>query len=350
MGRVPRAHARILLQVLLAAAGLVAAAGTQRPAMGEAVPLPALRDFDGREVPLASLTGERGLVILFWASWSESSQNALRTLETLRAEVNPRGVSLAAVNVEHEHLTGEQLAELRTAARQLNVGFPMLIDDGLKLFHAYGVIGVPSTAVITPEGKLAGFIPGFSTSSREAVIDAIHGLAGTTRTFVPPPKGLPGAQRWLQLGRLALAGGRDDSARSAVERAAAVDPALADPLIELAALALDTGDLAAARQHLDRAVALEPGARGAAREQARAAALEGDASRAIALLKPIADEAQDAVACEYLGLVVQQASRSGAETAFACAVRAGGPDDAGMRLKPLAEAMRLYRRAASRRR
>ena len=346
MGRGRRATALHLLKIVVAAAALVAAAGTQRPAVGEAAPLLPLRDLDGREVALSSLAGERGLVILFWAGWSERSVEALRTLDALRGEVAPRGVALAAVNVEHEHLTGDDLAALRATVGALKVGFPILVDDGLKLFRAYGVVSVPSTAVVTPDGKLAGFVPGFSATSREALIDAIHKLAGITRTVVTAPKGAPAALRWLQLGRLEISGGRESSARTAFERSAKTDPALADPVIELAALALDAGDLAGAKTLLDQAIAIDAAASAALRERARLAALDGHADQAIAALRPLAATATDPVACEYRGRLLAEGAPGRAD-AFACAAKAGGPDDEAMRSKPAAEAMRLYRRAAA---
>lgn len=344
MERDRRAAALHFLRVAGAAAALLAAAGSQRPAIGEAAPLLPLRDLDGREVPLGSLAGERGLVILFWAVWSENSIEALRTLETLRADVGARGVSLAAVNVEHEHVTPEGLAAVRSKVSGLKVGFPILIDDGLKLFRAYGVVSVPSTAVVTRDGKLAGFVPGFSTTSREAVIDAVHRLAGITRAVVAAPKGDPAARRWLQLGRMELSGGREASAKTAFERAAEKDPALADPLIELAALALDAGDTAGARTLLNRALAVEAGAAAAIREQARLDALEGRRDEAVARLRPIAAAGTDPVACEYLGLLLGETSPEGA-AAFACAAKAGPPQDKEIRSKPLADGMRLYRRS-----
>ena len=334
------------VKIAAAAAILGAASGVQRPAIGAAAPMAPLRDLDGREVPLASLSGERGLVILFWAGWSPRSIDAMHTLESLRAEVAARGVGLAAVNVEHEHLTAEALAALRPTVAGLKVGFPILIDDRLKLFRAYGVISVPSTAVVTRDGKLAGFVAGFSASSREKIIDAIHERAGITRTVVAPPKGAPAALRWLQLGRTELSGGRDAAARMAFERAAKADPALADPLIELAALALDAGDTAGAKALLDQGLAVEAGAPAAIREQARLEALEGRIDAAVARLEPLAAAGRDPVACEYLGLI--RGGSADSASAFACAAKAGGPDDAAMRSKPAPEAMRLYRRAAAR--
>ncbi len=348
MDRARSARPLYLLKILAAAAALVAAAGTQRPAIGEAAPLLPLRDLDGRSVPLASLAGERGLVILFWAGWSERSITALHAFETLRPDVWPRGVRMAAVNVEHEHLSAEGLAALRATVAGLKVGFPILVDDGLKLFRAYGVVSVPSTALVTPDGKLAAFVPGFSATSRESLIDAIHGLAGITRpAAVPTPAGAPAAMRWLRLGRSELAGGRDAAARTAFERAAKIDPALADPAIELAALALDAGDTAGAKTLLDQAIAIDAGASAALRERARLAALDGHTDQAIAALRPLAAAATDPVACEYLGLLLGDTAPEGA-AAFARAAKAGGPDDAMLRSKPVADAMRLYRRAAAR--
>lgn len=347
MDRGRRAGPLHVLTIIVAGAVLQAAAGTQRPAIGDAAPLLPLRDLDGRDVPLAGLAGERGLVILFWAAWSERSIDALHALEALRAELEPRGIALAAVNVEREHLTADDLATLRSTVTGLRVGFPILIDDGLMLFRAYGVISIPSAVLVTPARTLGAFVSGFSATSREALIDAIHDLAGVTRTVVAPPKGVPRALRWLQLGRLELSGGRDDAARAAFERSAAIDPALADPLIELAALALDGDDTAGAKVLLDRVAAIEANAPAALRERARLDALEGRTDQAIAKLKLLAGTPRDPVACGYLALLLREGSAEAA-AAFACAAQIGVPDDGAVRSKPLAKAMRLYRRAAAR--
>src|SRR5262245_63767977 len=72
----------------------------ERPAIGGPAPLLALHDLNGRPRPLADVKGRRGLVILFWAGWSDRSIEELKRLDAASADLAARGVTTAAANVD----------------------------------------------------------------------------------------------------------------------------------------------------------------------------------------------------------------------------------------------------------
>ncbi|HJZ76743.1 MAG TPA: TlpA disulfide reductase family protein [Vicinamibacterales bacterium] len=281
----------------------------ERPSIGSPAPLPALQDLNGRPRPLAEVKGRRGLVILFWAGWSDRSIEELKRLDAASADLAARGVTIAAVNVDRFAPEEADAARLRGQIDGLRLRVAVLVDRGLELFHAYGVVTVPSTAVVDDRGMLSFFLYGYSHEQRESLFDAIDAVAGIVRPRQAAPRPVvvaPAALRRLQLGRLQLQQGHAEAARSSFELAARADATFADPLVELAALALDTSDGSAARDLLDRAAALDRTNGALRRERARLAALDAaDGPSAADPRIAFADlgAREDAVAAGYLGFL-----------------------------------------------
>ncbi len=332
------------------AIALLASAAAQRPALGSPAPLLPARDLQGAERSLKDYAGPRGLVLFFWAGWSERSIEELRRLETARRELTEHGVGVVAVNVEHQVLAEEAAQSVRDFVAKLNLSIPVVVDDGLKLFNAYGVISVPSTALMNDHGDLVYFLPGYSHQDREALADAIDRLAGIARSrpVIQVPQAAPAARRRLQLGRLQFAGGRVTNARASFEAAVEADPNFPDPLVDLAALVLDDGDLPRARGLLDRALALDPAHRTATAERARLRFMENDPTEAQKLLEGLANGNADPLVLAYLGFVLQATGQGDAAvTIFERAVQAGAPDprESLSGDKSVGQAMAAYRRA-----
>ena len=299
-----------------------------RPAIGDPAPTPVMRDLRGGDRSLKELSGRAGLVVLIWARWSERSIDEMRRLDAAARTLAAHGMAIAAVNVDRQSLGDDETSRLLHHVDQLAVRVPVLVDRGLKLFHAYGVVTIPSTAIIDGNGRLAYFLFGYSHEQREELFDAINRLAGITRP--PPVKPLavePAALRRLQLGRLQLAQGHAASARSSFETAIKADETFPDPIVELAALALDSGDAAAARELLDRAAALQARHVGVRRERARLAALETRVAEAETTLDELTASEADATAAAYLGYLLHAAGdRTRAATAFDRAKTISGLD------------------------
>lgn len=284
---------------------VLAGGAAQRPATGQAAPLPALSDLEGVPRSLKDLMGARGLVLVFWAGWSDRSVDEIKRFDADAKEITTHGVGLVAVNVEHQDATNAALGPVREKVASLGVSIPVLVDAGLELFKAYGVISVPTTALVDAEGRLVLMEAGYSTTQRERLLDEIHKLAGIADTRVLPagPQAAPAAIRRLNLGRSQFAGGRVAGAKASFLAAIDADPTFADPLVELAALALDEGDLAQAESLLGKAVALDAANRLAARERLRLQFLRGslDPAAVCEQLRTLAGK--DAVAAAYCGAV-----------------------------------------------
>ena len=305
------------------------ASADERPSIGGAAPVPPVHDLSGSPRSLKELVGRRGMVVLFWALWSDRSVEELRRLDAAAGEMAEHGVAVAAVNVDRFALDAAEAGRLRSQVDRLALHVPVLVDRGLELFHAYGVVTVPSTAVIDRNGRLAYFLYGYSHEQREALFDAIDAVAGVPRPApaADVPHAAPAAIRRLQLGRLQLQQGHVEPARSSFEESIKADAAFSDPLVELAALALDANDAAGARGLLDRAAAVRAGDPGVQRERARLAALEGQQADARAALEQLTASGGGSIASAYLGYLLHAAGdRAKADTALDRAREMSGVD------------------------
>ncbi|HKB13905.1 MAG TPA: TlpA disulfide reductase family protein [Vicinamibacterales bacterium] len=325
------ALAAVTLATVTAAAAVAVA--DDRPAIGTAAPLPAVHDLAGRARPLSEIKGRRGLVILFWARWSDRSVEELKRLDAASQDLAAHGVTVAAVNVDRVEPDAADTTTLRAQIDALQVRVPVFVDRGLELFHTYGVVTVPSTAVVDERGRLSYFLYGYSHEQREAMFDAIDTVAGIARRPVVAartPVVAPAALRRLQLGRLQLQQGHADAARSSFELAAKADGTFPDPLVELAALALDMSDGTGARGLLDRAAALDQRNSAVRRERARLAAVDAPAAASTAEAETaLADLAthDDAVAAGYLGFLLwASGDHARADRAFEQARQISGVD------------------------
>jgi thiol-disulfide isomerase/thioredoxin len=110
------------------------------------LPALALRDLDGREVPLASLRGQP-TVINLWATWCGPCRRempilaeAQRTVPQVRFVFADQGESAAAV----KHFM---------QAQQLTLDH-VLIDGNLQLSNHYNARGYPTTLFLDADGRL----------------------------------------------------------------------------------------------------------------------------------------------------------------------------------------------------
>jgi len=323
-----RHHSCSTVRAFAAAIVLIGSVGaaSERPRVGSPVPLPSLIDLQGAPRSAREYAGARGLVLLFWAGWSERSIEQLHQFDAAASDLKGRGVGVVAVNVERHDARDADVAALRDRIARLGVHVPVLIDNGLKMFQAYGVVAVPSTAMVDGSGKLTYFAYGYSHGQRVDLFDALDRLAGIERPRPEPPRATAAAIRRLQFGRLQLSQGHVDAARSTFAVAAEADQTFADPLVELAALALDDRDLPQARTLLDRAAVLERANAGVRRESARLAFLESGLAAQDAI-RAAAAPGSDPIAIAYLGFtLLAVGDASGAHAAFDRAKTLAGVD------------------------
>jgi cytochrome c biogenesis protein CcmG, thiol:disulfide interchange protein DsbE len=115
---------------------------------GRAAPALRLRALDGGRLDLAALRG-RPVVVNFWASWCDPCVREFPLLA--RAAAGHRAARLAVVGV----LVKDQPDAARAFVRQHGGTWPVGVDADGRTAAAWGVVGLPHTFFLRPDGTLA---------------------------------------------------------------------------------------------------------------------------------------------------------------------------------------------------
>lgn len=156
---VPRQSRRVILPVAIAAV-VVALLGllyygltSQRlgtgvtPNSNSVAPDFSLQTYDGKTVHLADLRGKT-VVVNFWASWCVPCRDEQPILNGLAKQYADKDVVFVGVNIQDK--SADALAYLQ----ELGVGYPVVVDPNGAVYINYGVVAVPETYVITPQGTI----------------------------------------------------------------------------------------------------------------------------------------------------------------------------------------------------
>jgi DsbE subfamily thiol:disulfide oxidoreductase len=104
-------------------------------------------DGDGR----LSLAAFRGKVVVLnlWASWCAPCRTEAPSLESVWREFSGRGVQV--IGVDH----GDDRGDAQTFLRQHGLRYPMAFDPKGSVAASYGALGIPTTYVISAQGRIA---------------------------------------------------------------------------------------------------------------------------------------------------------------------------------------------------
>lgn len=141
--------------------------------LGDRAPGFTLPRIGGGELSLDAL-GERTRVILFWATWSPRSLEALGDLRALHEQWGAEGLEIVAVNADGERLDAARAQAVRERIERLGLPFPVLLDADLGTYAAYGVLALPSAVVVDAGGRIAYVLGGYPETLREELKENIR--------------------------------------------------------------------------------------------------------------------------------------------------------------------------------
>jgi Tfp pilus assembly protein PilF/peroxiredoxin len=225
--------------------------------VGDAPPPFELADLAGNRVGSDALAGAPS-VVLFWSTWSPRSAEMFDDFTRHAAAHAARGLKIVAINIDGENLGAAQRAAVREYAASRALPFPVLLDEGLKTFAAWGVMAHPTEVVLDAGGRIAYVLPGYPETLREeleAEIGRALGIATAPAAAAAAPVAPQeeAARTHASLGRHFLARGDLERAREEFQKAAAADPSSLEASVTVARTALALGSRAEA-EHLARQV------------------------------------------------------------------------------------------------
>src|SRR5579864_3007208 len=158
----------LLLFLLFPLMGIVAALATGRSATSNAAPVPppvaftpttligsaapdfALSGLDGKAVQLSSFRGQ-WVYLNFWATWCAPCRQELPVYqELLSGEFGDYRGKLAFLAVDQNETADTVNAYLK----KYNFHLPIVLDPDAKATNLYGILNLPITFIIDPQGVL----------------------------------------------------------------------------------------------------------------------------------------------------------------------------------------------------
>jgi thiol-disulfide isomerase/thioredoxin len=121
-------------------------------AAGRRPPAPefTLRRLSGGELSLADARG-RPVVLNFWATWCGPCRIETPVKKRIASELDAR-ISFVGVNLTTSEGGVEQVREY---VRELDIGYPVVLDTSGEVQQRYGIRGTPTTYLIDADGRVA---------------------------------------------------------------------------------------------------------------------------------------------------------------------------------------------------
>lgn len=112
-----------------------------------------LPDLDEKKVTLSELKG-KSVVIRFWADWSGYAKSEMPEIEPIYKQLKEKGLVVLAVNVAQHPKSAKDFVNYHSLT------YPVLADRDSDVAKLYGVVSVPATFFVNPQGVVTGRIFG----------------------------------------------------------------------------------------------------------------------------------------------------------------------------------------------
>jgi peroxiredoxin len=106
-----------------------------------------LADIDGNQYRLSDYRGQV-VIINFWATWCPPCRAEMPSMQRAWQQLEKEGILMLGINV------GEDEDTIFPFTANYPVEFPLLMDQDSRVINQWPVRGLPTTFVVSPEGKI----------------------------------------------------------------------------------------------------------------------------------------------------------------------------------------------------
>lgn len=119
--------------------------------VGHTAPNFTLAKLDGSgQVALKDLLGKQPIILNAWASWCGPCQQETPDLESAEKQYGSQ-IQFVGVNMTSQEIG---TSDAKDFVQKYHVSYPILTDPKASFFNAYGIIGLPTTFIISPAGQV----------------------------------------------------------------------------------------------------------------------------------------------------------------------------------------------------
>ena len=138
--------------LLIVLSGLLGMAA-RPPLVGSPAPEITLKDLQGRDVKLSDLRG-KVVLVNFWATWCKPCKEEMPAMQASYDKLRDKGFVVLAVNELED--TARVAEHIRTHGHT----FEVVMDHNNQVANMYGVVGLPASFLIDPQGIVRERISG----------------------------------------------------------------------------------------------------------------------------------------------------------------------------------------------
>lgn len=218
-----------------------------------------LKDLKGKTVSLSDFYDKPVIVLVFWSTWSRNSKEALKRFNSYYQEYREKGIQVIGINTDNQHISELDMQEVKAIVNELSISYPIVLDNELKTFHAYGIVALPTTIIISKD-EITYSLPGLPLVGTDEMFDYLGNLIGeSSRQMVAAkPRQDSKAVALVNLARKLAEKNMYDTAYSMLNKAIKQDSGYITAYLELAKLYEANGKLKDAEDILRKAHSIEP--------------------------------------------------------------------------------------------
>ena len=128
-----------------------------------------LLSLDGKKHTLADYRG-KPVIVNFWATWCPPCREELPSMNRAWEKIKNEGIAMIAINLAETDDTVTPFLDKHP------IDFTVLLDSQGQAAQDWGVQGLPTTFVVSPEGKVVYQVVGGRAWDNDDLLDMVRAL------------------------------------------------------------------------------------------------------------------------------------------------------------------------------